>query len=134
MRLGIVVAMLIAGSAAAHAGGDAAAGEKAFKRCKMCHRVGEGAKNAVGPVLTGVVGRPAASFEGYKYGDSMRAAGEAGLVWDEELIAKYIADPSGFLREYLGDRKAKAKMKFKLKDEQARADVAAYLATFSAAN
>ena len=33
----------------AFAAGDAAAGEKVFAKCKACHQVGEGAKNAVAP-------------------------------------------------------------------------------------
>jgi cytochrome c len=40
---------------------DAAAGEKVFAKCKICHQIGEGAKNMVGPVLSGVVGRKAGS-------------------------------------------------------------------------
>ena len=42
---------------------DPAAGEKAFAVCKACHKVGEGAKNGVGPALNGVVDRAAASVE-----------------------------------------------------------------------
>ena len=38
---------------------DAAAGEKVFMKCKICHQIGEGAHNMVGPVLNGVVGRKA---------------------------------------------------------------------------
>ena len=41
---------------------DAAAGEKVFAKCKICHQIGEGAKNMVGPVLSGVVGRKAGSL------------------------------------------------------------------------
>ena len=52
-------------------------GEKVFKKCKSCHQVGVGAKNKTGPILTGVIGRPAGSIEGYKYSKSMAAAGAA---------------------------------------------------------
>ena len=62
----------------------------------------------------------------------MKQAGAAGLVWTEELILEYITDPKAFLREYLDDPKAKAKMTFKLKKEQQRIDVLAYLNSFSA--
>ena len=37
---------------------DAALGEKVFNKCKACHQIGESAKNAVGPVLNGIVNRP----------------------------------------------------------------------------
>lgn len=120
-------------SANAQAVGDPAAGEKLFKKCSACHQIGEDAKNKVGPVLTSVVGRPAGSFEGYKYGASMLAAGASGLVWEPDNIFNYLADPRAFLRSYLNDPKAKAKMSFKLSDEQDRADVIAYLATFQTA-
>ncbi len=131
MRFGLILAVVLAWSAPVYAAGDAAAGEKSFKRCKACHRIGDGAKNATGPLLTGVIGRPAGSVARFKYGASMVQAGEAGLVWTEESVANYIANPKAFLREYLSDPKAKARMTFKLKDAQAREDVAAYLATFS---
>ncbi|MCP4315403.1 MAG: cytochrome c family protein [Hyphomicrobiales bacterium] len=110
---------------------DVAAGEKVFKKCKACHRVGDDAKNGVGPILNGVIGRPAGSVDGYKYGKGMQQAGAAGLVWNEELILEYITDPKVFLRTYLDDPKAKAKMVFKFKKEQDRMDVLAYVKTFS---
>lgn len=112
---------------------DAAKGEKIFKKCAACHAVGEDAKNRVGPVLTGVVGRVAGTYDGYKYGASMTAAGAAGLIWDEQTTFDYLADPKAFLRAYLNDTKAKAKMTFRLKTESDRQDVIAYLASFSSA-
>lgn len=120
----------VAGAAMAQ---DAARGEDVFRKCKSCHQIGAGARNRTGPVLTGVVGRRAGSFQGYRYGASMAAAGAAGLVWSEEKIIAYLADPSAYLRRVLGDGKARAKMNFRLRDEQDRRDVAAYLATFSGA-
>jgi cytochrome c len=58
-----ILALGIAGAAtganAQAAAGDAAEGEAVFKKCMTCHRIGEGAKNLVGPVLTGVLGRKA---------------------------------------------------------------------------
>lgn len=108
-----------------------AAGEKLFKRCAACHKVGDNAKNGVGPILNGVFGRTAGTFEGFKYGKSMLAAGEQGLVWDEEQVFTYIENPKQFLRDYLDDKKAKTKMTFRLKKEQDRRDVIAYLMTFS---
>lgn len=103
--------------------GDAAAGEKVFKKCQACHSATE-EKNKVGPHLVGVVGRQAASVEGFKYGDALSAkAAEIG-AWDEAKIAEYLADP----KAYIGGT---SKMTFKLKDEQQRKDVAAYLASLS---
>ena len=117
--------------AASHGGGDAEKGEKVFKKCKSCHQVGEGAKNRSGPVLNNVIGRQAGTFEGFKYSKSMIAAGEKGLVWDEALIAAFIENPKKFLQDYLEDSKAKSKMSVKVKKEDDRKNVAAYVATFS---
>ena len=36
---------------------DATKGEQVFKQCMTCHRIGPDAKNLIGPVLTGVIGR-----------------------------------------------------------------------------
>lgn len=120
-------------SAYALDGGDAANGEKLFKRCASCHMVGEGAKNKVGPVLNDLFGRTAGGLEGYKYGPSIVAAGEAGLVWNADEVFEYLADPRKYLRAKLEDKKAKSKMAFKLKKEDDRKDVIAYLMQFSSA-
>lgn len=122
--------MLFASTAVAQ-DGDVAAGEKLFKKCIACHKVGDGAKSGVGPVLNDVFGRTAGTFEGYKYGKHLVAAGEKGLVWDEEQVFAYIENPKQFLRDYLDDKKAKAKMTFRLKKEEDRRNVIAYLKTFS---
>ena len=122
-----------------HASGDAAAGEEQFNRqCVACHVVqnedGEvlaGRNAQVGPNLYGIMGRAAGAEEGFKYGESLAQAGENGLVWDEEQMIAYLADPKKYLRTYLDDKKAKSKMAFKLKKEDQRAAVAAYLLTVS---
>ncbi len=123
--------MSLALSTAANAQ-DVAAGEKVFKKCVACHKVGEGAENGVGPLLTGVVGRAAGAVEGYKYGGDLVAAGTKGLIWDAQSLSEFIADPKGFLQTYLGDPKANAKMAFRLKDETNRSDVIAFLAASGA--
>ncbi len=119
-------------SQSAHAlDGDAAKGEKIFKKCSSCHMIGDDAKNRVGPVLNGIVGRPAGTVPDYKYGKSIVAAGEAGLVWSEDELFEYLINPRNYLRARLEDKKAKSKMSFRLKKEDERADVIAYLKTFS---
>ena len=117
--------------------GDAEAGEKTFAKCKSCHMIvsddGEEIQKGgrTGPNLYGVIGRTAGAVDDYRYGDDLVAAGEAGLVWDEETLASYVADPRGYLREYLDDSSARSKMSFKLRDGSE--DVAAYLASVSPA-
>lgn len=110
---------------------DVDAGKKIFKKCAACHKIGKGAKNGAGPVLNDVIGRAAGTFEGFGYGKGMKEASEKGLVWDAEKIAEYITDPKKYLRAFTGNKRAKAKMKFKVKDSQQRLDVIAYISTFS---
>jgi cytochrome c2 len=71
----------------------AAEGESVFRRCMACHQVGPDAKNRVGPVLTGVVGRQAGTVEDFRYSDAMVQAGENGLVWTEEELDAYLEAP-----------------------------------------
>jgi cytochrome c len=116
---------------------DAAAGETVFKKCMTCHRIGDGAKNAVGPVQNGIIGRQAGTVEGFAYSPLNKAAGENGLVWNEETIFAYLPDPNAFLKNFLTEKgkpelaKGSTKMAFKLPSEKERKDVIAYLKKFS---
>ena len=104
--------------------GDADRGGKVFKKCKACHKIGEGAKNGVGPHLNGVFGRAAAGLEEYKYSKSMIRAGVDGLVWTEETLDAFMENPKSLV--------SKTKMNFKgLKKEADRANLLAYLRRFS---
>ena len=86
-----VSALAFAASAgAALADGDPAAGEASFKVCKACHQIGETAKNFVGPVLNGVVGRKSGTYPGYNYSDANK---NSGLTWDEATLTKYLHNP-----------------------------------------
>ncbi len=130
--LKILAAAALAGYALSPAfAGDAANGEKVFKKCMSCHKIGPDAKNGVGPELNNIIGRTAGTVEGYKYGKHLVEAGEAGLVWNEEELSAYLEDPRKYLRAKLENSKAKSKMSFKLKKEDERNDVIAYLKTFS---
>lgn len=105
-------------------GGDRAAliaaGEKVFKKCRACHKIGDGAKNAVGPILTDIVGAPAAQVEGFKYSSAFENAAEEGLIWDEAALDAFLAKPKDFIE--------KTKMSFNgLKKEDDRAAVIEYL-------
>lgn len=131
----VAVAALFAGpSIAQEASGDAEAGEKAFRQCITCHVVvndaGEtlaGRNAQVGPNLYKVPGRQAGQVEGFKYSDSMTAAGEKGLVWTEEEFVAYTQDPTSYLRTYLGDDKARGAMTHKVRKDEEAIDVYAYL-------
>ncbi len=133
MRSAILTVIALTTTGAAANAQDVEEGKTVFRKCAACHQVGEDAKNRTGPILTDVVGRAAGSLEQFEYSDSMLEANAAGLIWTEELIFDYVADPTAFLRDYLDDPKAKAKMSFRLKDQQDRRDVIAYLASFGTA-
>lgn len=124
------VALLMA--APAVAAGDVAKGEKVMKKCKACHMIKNGDEvlykgGKTGPNLFGIVGRPAGSVEGFKYSKGMIAAGEGGLVWDEETLSAYLQDPTAYLKEVTGDDSAKSKMTLKLK--KGMEDVIAFIAS-----
>lgn len=101
-----------------------AAGEKVFKKCKACHQVGEGAKNRSGPILTGIVGRPAGTVDGFKYSKPLKAMAADGLVWDEENLHAFLAKPKAFMK---GTRMAFAG----LRKEEDLAAITAYLSSFA---
>ncbi|MEZ5818491.1 MAG: cytochrome c family protein [Hyphomicrobiaceae bacterium] len=69
---------------------DVENGAEVFKKCRACHQVGENAKNAVGPVLNGIIGRKAGSVAGFNYSDANK---NSGVTWDEKTFANYIKDP-----------------------------------------
>ena len=120
----LVLAVLFVATGAGQASAqDAAAGEKVFLVCKVCHQVGENAKNAVGPVLNGLFGRKAGTVDGFSYSEGNR---HSGITWDDATFSEYIKDP-----------KAKVpgtKMVFAgIKDEQKIKDLTAYLHTYDKA-
>lgn len=99
---------------------DAAAGEKVFAQCRACHQIGETAKNGVGPILNGIVGRKAGTIDGYSYTDANK---NSGITWDEANLKEYLMDPK---KKIPG-----TKMIFAgLKDEKRLSDLIAYLAQF----
>jgi cytochrome c len=117
---------VISTGGSAFAAGDAAEGEKAFKRCAACHSL-EAGKNKVGPSLHMIVGRKAGTAEGYKYSPSYGEAGEKGLNWEAEQLVAYLENPKEYLAKYLGQDKVKSKMVNKFKKLELREDIVAYL-------
>ena len=101
--------------------GHREAGAIVFKKCMACHQVGEGARNGIGPVLNGVVGRPVGTYPGYNYSAATK---NAGLVWDEPTLARYLRAPRSLIP---GTRMAFPGL---TKDQEAM-DVIAYLQQFA---
>ena len=87
---GFAMLVVVSSFGAAHAQ-DVSAGETVFKqKCKVCHQIGEGAKNIVGPELNGLEKRHTGTVEGYNYSDANK---NSGLSWDEATFKDYITDP-----------------------------------------
>ncbi|MDG1282495.1 MAG: c-type cytochrome [Pseudorhodobacter sp.] len=100
-----------------------AAGEKVFKKCAACHKVGDKAKNGSGPMLNGIVGRAAGSVDGFRYSSALMDAAAGGLVWDADALHVFLEKPKSFL--------PKTKMSFAgLKKAEDRDAIIAYLSTF----
>ena len=93
--LAFTASVLMAAEALAE--GDVVSGEKVFQKCVGCH---SGAVNThkKGPTLAGVVGRRAASVQGYEYSEGLKAFGAAGAVWDEATLDRFLADTIGYVR------------------------------------
>ena len=117
----IVVGLLVLAAVAppVHAQ-DPARGEKIYAQCRVCHQVGEGAENQVGPVLNGLFGRKSGTIKGYNYTDANK---NSGIVWDEPTFTEYIKNPKakipGTKMAYPG-----------LKQENRIPDLIAYLKQF----
>ena len=90
----MVAAVLAFAASSAHAQDpDADKGQQVFKKCRVCHMVGDKAKNRIGPLLNDIIGRKAAAVEKFKYSSAMKAAATAGLIWTEEILDQYLANP-----------------------------------------
>ncbi len=99
------------------AAADAEAGKVVFNRCKICHAIEAGKLSPVGPNLHGIFGRKAGTFDNFAYSQAMR---DAGVVWTDDTLAKYLHDPRKFVP---GNRMAFPG----IKDDTEIADLLAYL-------
>lgn len=124
LEAGILGAALIAAAGAAQAA-DVMDGEKVFRKCAACHDVGDGAKSRVGPQLNDLFGRKAGTIGGFKYSAAMVAAGEGGVVWNEQALTQFLVKPRDLVKG--------TKMAFAgLRKSADIANVIEYLKTFDA--
>lgn len=117
-----MVAGAVALSSPAFAAGDAAAGEKVFKKCAVCHAIGPNAKNRVGPELNGIIGRKSGTAPGYNYSKAMKGA---GITWNAAILKKYIANPKAVVP---GNKMAFPGLKSAAEED----NLIAYLSSFNA--
>jgi cytochrome c len=90
MKAILAAALAVAAMAQTAQAQDLAAGEQSFKKCLACHRIGEGAKNLVGPQLNGLDGRKSGSAPDYNYSDANK---NSGITWNEATFKDYIKNP-----------------------------------------
>jgi cytochrome c len=102
------------GDGADAGGGDPNRGRALFdKQCAGCHSL---TKNHEGPQLQGVYGRAAGGAAGFAYSAALR---KARIVWDENSLDKWLANPDAFVP---GND-----MDFLVAGAQQRRDIIAYL-------
>jgi cytochrome c len=118
----ITATILIAASTAAGYAQDVEKGAVVFKKCAVCHKIGPGATNLVGPELNGLDGRHSGSVATYSYSDANK---NSGIVWDDKTFKDYIQDPKAKIPG--------TKMAFVgIKNEQEINDLWAYLKQYDA--
>jgi cytochrome c len=103
---------------AAHAEGDAAAGEKLFAHCAPCHSTKPGDNK--GSSLAGVFGRKSGTEPGYSYSSAIKGL---NVSWDKTNLNEWqwLEGPGKFVKG--------TKMIYSVPDEKDRQDVVAYLKT-----
>jgi cytochrome c len=92
-----------------------------LNQCKACHALEPGKPSrATGPNLVGVPDQAAMHSPDFKgYSEALKAAQAKGLIWSDENLLAYLADPKAFLAGFNGEP-LKNSMMFQLKDEAKR--------------
>lgn len=125
-----VWALLLLCSGVPAVAGDAELGAREFITCKACHSItaSDGQPivrgGRVGPNLFGVIGRTAGTDPGFAYSDGLKAMGQAGLVWTQELLTEYVKNPTAFIDTHGGGGVSKMAFRY----PRGGANIAAYLA------
>jgi len=108
---------LLLGAGPARAEGDTAHGKQVFQQCGICHSTEPG-EAKLGPSLFGIVGRKAASVQGFRYTPAIQ---KLDVTWTPEQLNIWLENPSKMA--------SGTAMAFNLAAEKDRQDVIAYLAT-----
>lgn len=92
LLLGMAIHVTPAAAQDSPQGNQGAGSDKAAfnNHCRTCHSPREG-DNRLGPALGKIIGQKAGTRPGYSnYSAAMR---NSGIVWDEETLDRFIADP-----------------------------------------
>ena len=122
MLRALLLAAVLVASANLTLAQDIDNGAIAFKKCAICHKIGPGATNGVGPELNGLDGRRSGSVPEFSYSDANK---NSGIVWSERTFEEYIKDPKAKIPET-------KKIFAGIKNEKEAKDLWAYLKEFDA--
>lgn len=93
---------------------DVERGEKLYsRRCGACHSVDA---SRIGPKHRGLLGRTAGSLPDYDYSEALS---NSSVIWNKETLDAWLENPQSFIPGQ--------KMGFRLKKEDERNDIIAYL-------
>ena len=68
-----------------------------FRWCRFCHTFRRNEPHLVGPNLHAIFGQRAGTVPNFHFSEAMAEASAQGLVWNDETLSAYLADPDGFL-------------------------------------
>lgn len=92
-RIATAFSLALAVTAFTSGAANADAGQDMFdKHCKNCHKMEPG-KHTLGPSLANIMGKPAGAQDFTRY----KGLVDVDIVWTEENMDAWIADPKGFL-------------------------------------
>ncbi len=100
-----------------YAAADPGEGERAFRKCQSCHKLGDG-ENGTGPHLYALLDRPIGGVDGFAYSDDLA---NHGGTWTPEELDAWLEDPKAYAPG--------SKMVLKTNKVEDRANLIAYLAT-----
>ena|SRR5688572_22578360 len=90
--VGGLIAVALCSAAPSRSAGDLArAKELVIRQCSQCHTFEKGEKHGQGPNLFGLIGRPAASVDGFVFSDGLKEA-LRGKTWTVELLDQWLTD------------------------------------------
>ncbi|MCE2993634.1 MAG: c-type cytochrome [Alphaproteobacteria bacterium] len=104
---------------------DASAGKAVYNKCAVCHTIGSGEANKVGPNLWGILGGAVTHKQDFTYSTAMVEKAKVIKKWGYEELYRYLYAPKAYVPG--------TKMAFAgIKNDKDRRDLIAYLRTMSA--